>query len=85
MDGQPRGGGKEYLAIIAKDGEMKGFFIRIVDKEVHVDVVGITKQVLTIMIIPQEKCIVSEKKLGKSFQYDMPGDLVMTYLAEVSS
>jgi hypothetical protein len=27
---------------------------------------------------------VSEKKIGKSFQYDMPGDLVMTYLAEVS-
>ena len=25
----------------------------------------------------------SEKKIGKSFQYDMPGDLVMTYLAEV--
>ena len=35
-------------------------------------------------IIPQENCVVSEKKLGKSFQYDMPGDLVMTYLAEVS-
>ena len=34
VDGQPRGGGKEYLAIIAKDGEKKGFFIRIVDKEV---------------------------------------------------
>ena len=34
IDGQPRGGGKEYLAIIAKDGEKKGFFIRIVDKEV---------------------------------------------------
>ncbi len=27
----------------------------------------------------------SEKKIGKSFQYDMPGDLVMTYLAEVST
>jgi hypothetical protein len=34
VDGQPRGGGKEYLAIIAKDGEKKGYFIRIVDKEV---------------------------------------------------
>lgn len=28
--------------------------------------------------------MVSEKKLGKSFQYDLPSDLVMTYLAEVS-
>ena len=26
----------------------------------------------------------SEKKIGKSFQYDMPDDLVMTYLAEVN-
>ena len=34
IDGQPRGGGKEYMAIIAKDGVKKGFFIRIVDKEV---------------------------------------------------
>ena len=25
----------------------------------------------------------SEKKFGKSFQYDLPGDLVMTYLADV--
>ena len=29
--------------------------------------------------------MVSERKIGKSFQYDMPGDLVMTYLAEVSA
>lgn len=29
--------------------------------------------------------MVSERKIGKSFQYDMPGDLVMTYLAEVST
>ena len=28
--------------------------------------------------------MVSERKIGKSFQYDMPGDLVMTYLVEVS-
>ena len=34
VDGQSRGGGKDYLAIIAKDGEKKGFFVRIVDKEV---------------------------------------------------
>lgn len=25
-----------------------------------------------------------EKKVGKQFQYDMPGDLVMTFLSEVS-
>ena len=25
-----------------------------------------------------------EKRLGKNFQYDMPSDLVMTYLSEVS-
>ena len=31
----------------------------------------------------QEKCVVSEKKFGKSFQYDLPGNLVMTYLADV--
>ena len=31
----------------------------------------------------QEKCVVSEKKFGKSFQYDLPGDLVMAYLADV--
>lgn len=36
VNGQPRGGGKEYLAMIAKDGEKKGFFIRIVDKEVRI-------------------------------------------------
>ena len=29
--------------------------------------------------------MVSERKIGKSFQYDMPGDLVMTYLAEVGT
>ena len=34
VDGHPLGGGKDYLAMIAKDGEKKGFFIRIVDKEV---------------------------------------------------
>lgn len=31
----------------------------------------------------QEKCVVSDKKFGKSFQYDLPGDLIMTYLADV--
>lgn len=32
----------------------------------------------------QETCVVSEKKIGKSLQYDLPGDLVMAYLADVS-
>ena len=27
--------------------------------------------------------VVREKKVGKGFQYDMPGDLVMTFLSEV--
>lgn len=36
VDGHSLGGGKDYLAMIAKDGVKKGFFIRIVDKEVFI-------------------------------------------------
>ena len=50
MDGQPRGGGKEYLAIIAKDGEKKGFFIRIVDKEVRVQLILICFHINTVLL-----------------------------------
>ena len=35
FDGQPLGDGKQFLAVIAKDGKLKGFFIRLVDKEVR--------------------------------------------------
>ncbi|XP_064393588.1 uncharacterized protein LOC135341052 [Halichondria panicea] len=63
FDGKPLAkDGKEYMAVIAKDGKQKGFFLRLVDKE--------------------EKCVIGEKKVGKVFQYDLPGDLVMTYLSE---
>ena len=31
----------------------------------------------------QDKALVREKKVGKQFQYDMPTDLLMTFLAEV--
>ena len=31
----------------------------------------------------QKKCVVGEKKITKTFQYDMPGELVVTYLSEV--
>ena len=34
-------------------------------------------------LVLQEKCVIGEKKVGKNFQYDLPGDLVMTYLSEV--
>ena len=34
VDGKPLGEGKEFIAVIAKDGKQKGFFIRLVDKEV---------------------------------------------------
>ncbi len=28
--------------------------------------------------------MIGEKKVGKGFEYDLPGDLVMAYLSEVS-
>lgn len=31
----------------------------------------------------QEKKVLGEKRVTRSFQYDTPGDLVMTYLSEV--
>lgn len=31
----------------------------------------------------QEKTLAREKKVGKQFQYDMPSDLLMTFLSEV--
>ena len=35
FDGKPLAkDGKEYMAVIAKDGKQKGFFLRLVDKEV---------------------------------------------------
>jgi hypothetical protein len=33
----------------------------------------------------QEKVMNREKKVGKQFQYDMPSDLLMTFLSEVSA
>lgn len=34
------------------------------------------------MVDPEKKCVVGEKKITKTFQYDMPGELVVTYLSE---
>ena len=34
FDGQDKGEAKKYLAVVAKDGAKKGFYIRVVDKEV---------------------------------------------------
>lgn len=31
----------------------------------------------------QERMLSREKKVGKQFQYDMPSDLLMTFLTEV--
>lgn len=77
-----------YWAAIVKDLEMKGFYIRMVDKEVRA--IGLVHTCWwTYNIQPscllQEKIMVREKKVGKQFQYDMPSDLLMTFLSEVSN
>lgn len=44
------------------------------------------KKGITFMpLMMQERTLAREKKVGKLFQYDMPSDLLMTFLAEVSS
>lgn len=35
FDGQPLEEGRELLAVVAKEGQQKGFFIRVVDPEVR--------------------------------------------------
>jgi len=35
FDGQPLEEGRELLAVVSKDGQQKGFFIRVVDPEVR--------------------------------------------------
>lgn len=32
----------------------------------------------------QERKVIGEKRVNKNFQYDSPGDLVITYLSEVT-
>lgn len=37
FDGKDTGEVKKYLAVVAKDSDKKGFYIRIVDKEVYLN------------------------------------------------
>ena len=85
FDGQVLEEGKELLVVIVKDNRQKGFFIRMVDPEVGgaVGLGGYGLYYMALVLFLQKKCVVGEKKITKTFQYDMPGDLVVTYLSEV--
>lgn len=62
FNGQPLPDGVEYLTVLMKDSQQKGYYIRMVDTK--------------------ERKVVGEKRITKTFEYDTPSELVITYLSE---
>ncbi len=68
FDGKPLPkDGKEFMAVIAKDGKQKGFFLRLVDIEVSLDIIPGYVTVNDITHIYRRKGSLVRRKLVKVF------------------